>query len=57
MENEKKTYTIRNRYMYTAILEVEASSEAEAIRLAEASDNEVVNNDDWLYDMEVMKVV
>lgn len=47
-------YTIRKIYKYTEIVEVVAGSEREALELANYTEGDV-QNDDWLYDAEVIE--
>jgi GTPase Era involved in 16S rRNA processing len=47
-------YTIRKTFKYTEIVEVNADNYAEALELANYTDGDV-QNDDWLYDAEVIK--
>lgn len=46
-------YKVNKIYKYTATVEVEAASKREAESLAMHIDGET-NNDDWLYDCEVV---
>ena len=47
-------YTVKKIYKYTEIVEVNADNYAEALELANYTDGDV-QNDDWLYDAEVIK--
>ena len=47
-------YTVKKIYKYTEIVEVEAESERQALDLANITEGDV-QNDDWLYDAEVIK--
>lgn len=46
-------YTVRKTYKYTEIVEVNADNYAEALDLANAAEGDV-QNDDWLYDAEII---
>jgi hypothetical protein len=47
-------YTIRKTFKYTEIVEVNADNYAEALDLANITEGDT-QNDDWLYDAEIIK--
>jgi hypothetical protein len=49
----KRIYTVRQTIRYTANVEVEASSESEAIDIAQKTEG-ISNYDDYLYECEII---